>query len=363
MQPIRSQLQKVVEIIQNGQSGLICIPENPTDDAVAAATALYLGLMQLGENTAIACASPVKSDLIASDKIQSEMATSGDNLVVSFPYQDGSVDKVDYFIQNDQFNIVISPRAGTEKLDQKDVKYNYTGGTMDFIVTIDTTNLRSLGQLYVDNQEQFKGKKIINIDRHLTNSFYGTANYVNRTVSSTSELILGILQTMNVQIDRDMATNLYAGILSATGNFTTATVNAQTFEASAFLMKQGAGKQAQPSPGQPRQQQQTQPVRQSPPLQAIVGDEPAIGESQSQQPRQSSPTMPRQSPQNQQTQNPTQPKSFERAKSARPVGAVERDQIANLTEGNDQSVEDEENEEWLKPKIFKPQGPGTSETG
>jgi hypothetical protein len=362
MQPNRSQLEKVVEIVQNGQSGLICLPENPTEDAIAAATALYLGLMQLGKNMSIASVSPIKSDLIASDKIQGEVATSGDSLVVSFPYQDGSIDKVDYYIQNDLFNIVITPRAGLEKINQKEVKFNYTGGTIDFIVTIDTTNLRSLGQLYADNQEQFKGKKIINIDRHLTNSFFGTANYVNRTVSSTAELVLGILQTMNVQIDQDIATNLYAGVVAATNNYSANTVNAQTFEASAYLLKQGAAKGGKPQAAgqpeqasQPRQPQQQQAPRQNnaSPIQPPQARTPV----QPQQPAQ-------QMPQPQQARPPQNSvRSFDRPKSAKPANAIERDRTASVSEGNDFDNTDEDNEEWLKPKIFKPQGPGTSEMG
>lgn len=367
MQPnTRSQLQKVIEIIQNGQSGLICLPENATDDAVASATALYLGLTQIGRNVSLASSAPIKSDLVAADKIQGEVATSGDNLVISFPYQDGSIDKVDYFIQNDMFNIVVSPRAGTEKLNQKEVKFNYSGGSVDFIITVDTPNFRALGQLYSENQEQFKGKKIVNIDRHLTNSFYGSANYVNRTVSSTAELILGILQTMNVQIDKDIATNLYAGIAAATTNYTATTVNAGTFEASAYLLKQGAVKPGQQA-SQPQQVPSRQPQRngaQQPPQPVRMQQRPI----QQQQPQQfqdeqlDEPEVQQFQPQPQQPPMPTQPKSFERPKSARPNG-VERDQIASMTEGNDQDNEDEESDEWLKPKIFKSQGPGSSENG
>lgn len=348
MNPNRSQLEKVVEIIQNGQSGLICIPESPSADAIASATALYLGLMQLGKNMSIACSSSVSSDLVAADKIQSELATSGDNLLISFPYQDGSIDKVDYFIQNDTFNVVVSPRPGTDKINQKDVKFTYTGGTIDFIVTVDTPNLRALGPLHAENQEQFKGKKLVNIDRHLTNSFYGSANYVNRTVSSTAELILGILQTMNVQIDSDIATNLYAGILEATNHYTAQSVNAQTFETSAFLLKQGAKRNAtQPAAPHSAVQQ---------PAQAAQAAQPFAFQRQPQrvpqQPQAAAPSY-----------TPTQPKTFERPKSARPANGLERDQLANMAEGNDADDTDENNEEWLKPKIFKPQAPGTSETG
>jgi phosphoesterase RecJ-like protein len=94
----------------------------------------------------------------------------------------------------------------------------------------------------LDNQALFQGKNIINIDRHLTNGFYGTVNYVNKTSSSTAELVFKTLQNLSCEIDKDMATNLYVGISSATNNFTSYSVNAETFETIAQLLKLGAVK-------------------------------------------------------------------------------------------------------------------------
>ena len=105
-------------------------------------------------------------------------------------------------------------------------------------------NLNSAGPLYADNQAMFQGKNIINIDRHLTNGFFGTINFVNKTSSSTSELALKTLQALQVELDRDIATNLYAGISAATNNFTAYSVNAETFETIATLLKAGAMKKS-----------------------------------------------------------------------------------------------------------------------
>jgi len=107
MQP--SALQRAVEIINSGTSGVICLPENPSVDAIAAATSLYLGLTKIGKNVALASSSPIDSDLNATDKIQQNISTSGDNLVVTFPFSEGSIDKVDYSIAGNNFNIVIKP--------------------------------------------------------------------------------------------------------------------------------------------------------------------------------------------------------------------------------------------------------------
>ncbi len=311
MNPNRLSLQKVVEAIQGANSGVICIPENATPDSIAAATALYLGLNQLGKNVSLASSSKVSSNLVAADKFQPSIATSGDNLVVSFPYTDGSADRVDYFIQGDEFNIVVTPGANHPKLDPEQVKFGYSGGSVDFIVTIDTPNPRALGSLFAKNQDQFKGKKLINIDRHVTNSFYGTVNIVSRSISSTSELVLMVLTALKAAIDRDIATNLYTGVVAATNNFTAPTANAETFEHVAQLLKAGAQK-----PGVNTQTPQQKPQRMTIPGRIGIIE------------KQASPTI----------------EDVE----------YEDDDFEEGGNGGIQDDQDDEGEkEWLKPKIFR----------
>jgi len=317
MNPGRSQLEKVIETLQNNTSGVICLGENPSVDAIAAATSLYLGLTQLGKNVSIASIGEINSDMIGAEKVQSELTTSGDNLVISFPYTEGSIDKVDYFIQNDKFNVVIAPRAGAPALDNENVNFSTSGGSVEFIVVIGVSSLRALGALYTENQDLFKQSKVINIDRSLTNAYFGTANFVNRNVSSLSELVLTTLTTMNVEIDREMATNLYAGIIDATKSFTAPSTNASTFENSAMLLKSGAKKPAGQTPSGDS-----------------VGTSPSGGMQFGQK------------------------KSFER-QGAKPIKSVERAPMIGSIEGDDSVSEDDEDDTWLKPKIFK----GTGELG
>jgi hypothetical protein len=235
-------LSRVHEIINKGSSGIIVIPPNSTPDAIAAACSLYLGLTKIGKNVTLASTSVPQSDVMGADKIKTQFATGGDSLMVSFPYSDGSIDKVDYNIQGAAFNLIITPRSGYSKLDPAQVSFSYTGGTVDFIIVIDSPTLNNLGAVYADNQNHFTGRDIINIDRHLTNAFFGTVNYVNKTSSSMSELVLSVLQELKIEIDRDMATNLYSGIATATNNFTSYSVSAETFEHIATLLRLGAVK-------------------------------------------------------------------------------------------------------------------------
>jgi len=240
-------INRIIEVIQKNKAGAIVFPANPSVDCLAAATSLYLALTKLGKTVSLTCSNPVTSDLFAADKIQSTIGTGGDNLVISFPYTDGSVDKVDYNIQDNQFNLIVIPQSGQPKLNPNQVKYSYSGGKIDFIITIDTPTLKTLGYIYENNQDKFQGVEIINIDRHLTNANFGTINFVDKTSSSSSEMILKIIESLSIEIDKEIATKLYTGIITATNNFSSYSVNAKTLESSALLLKKGAVKKS-PSP-------------------------------------------------------------------------------------------------------------------
>ncbi|MFA5770518.1 MAG: DHH family phosphoesterase [Patescibacteria group bacterium] len=303
-------LARIQEITTKCRSAVIAVPPNPSIDAIAASTSLYLALSKMGKTVSIVCTQKVQSDLTASDKFQNMIGAGGDSLMISFPYSDGAIDKVDYNIQGESFNLVVTPRPGHQKLNPNQVNFSYTGGLIDVIFVIDSPTLNSLGAIYTDNQNQFNGKDIVNIDRHLTNAYFGTVNYVNKTISSISELILSVLQTLGVEIDRDIATNLYVGAAASTNNFTSYSTNADTFEHIAALLRAGAVKKAFKKPGSVNMQ----PV-QSP---QIMRPQPQVINS-----------MPSH--------------SVEAPKS----GPIESVEVEAATEKPQTS------QEWLKPKIFK----------
>lgn len=350
MNPNQNQLEKALSLLEQYSSGVICLAQNPSEDAIASAVGLYMGLTKVGKNISIVCATPVQSQLPGAEKIGSDFATAGDSLVISFPYEDGAIDKVDYYIQNDRFNIVVTPRPGREKLNEKTVQYSMTGGLVEFIITIDTTSLKQLGATFEKHQEQIKGKPLINVDRHLTNTFFGQANLVNRNSSSNAELVMQILTGLKIEMDRDMANALLAGIIASTANYSAPHTNAQTFEASAQLMKHGAGKPKM-APGQPMPQQPTQaPVPNQFTPQTAYGAQPQhyIPPRQPQQMGGFPAAQPQQTPLPQQPnpfmQQPPQGQFVPQPQQSQPPQSID-------TYFDD---EEEEDDDWLKPSIFTP---------
>lgn len=296
-------LARIQEIATKCRSAVIVVPTSPSIDAIASSTSLYLALSKMGKTVSITCSQKVQSDLVASDKIQNVIGAGGDSLMISFPYSDGSIDKVDYNIQGQSFNLIVTPRPGFQKLNPNQVNFSYIGGLIDVIFVIDAPTLNSLGTIYTDNQNQFNGKDIINIDRHLTNAYFGTVNYVNKTTSSISELVLSIIQTLGIEIDRDIATNLYAGAAASTNNFTSYSTNADTFEHIAVLLRSGAVKKTFKKPI---------PVATQPSIRPQVIN-----------------SMPGHSPE---------------APKSNPIESVEKETITEKPQTS---------QEWLKPKIFK----------
>lgn len=74
------------------------------------------------------------------------------------------------------------------------------------------------------------GVKIINIDHHQSNSFFGDINIVDDTKASSAELLYEVFESEGINISKNIAQCLYVGIYDDSIAFTTPRVNSRTFE-------------------------------------------------------------------------------------------------------------------------------------
>lgn len=234
-------LQDIKTAITGAKTILIVTHGEHTHDSVGSTLSLYLGLTSLGKTVTVASPKPLHvnlSDYIGADQVRDTIGKK--NFVISLPYKDGSIEKVSYNIEDDQFNLVVEPREGFE-FSKDMVTYSAQGGSPDCIITIDTIHLGKLGSLYEENKDVFAGAStLINIDTHDQNSNFGTINLVDPEVSSTIELVAVLLSTVGVQLTTDIASNILNAVYETTKNFTTPKVNGRTFEVASVCMKAGA---------------------------------------------------------------------------------------------------------------------------
>ena len=234
-------LDEIAEVIKGLKSLVIVFPEKANVEVVASSLALYLALVKIGKDVYIASSKEVSYKLPGEEKIQRVIDVKGDSLRISFPYRDGMVDRIDWEIKDGKFHIVVIPAEGHPKLDYTKVEFSYTGGEVGAIVVLGTSTLNMLGKLYEENKKVFE-TEIINIDRSFANTMFGNFNFVNTGYASLSEIIFELMEKLEIKFDPDIATNLYAGLLSATANFTSYNVKPETLEKAASLLRAGARK-------------------------------------------------------------------------------------------------------------------------
>ena len=176
---------EAIELIKESKTILIASHVNPDGDNIGSSLALTLALKKIDKNVLI-----LKSDSVPN----------------SFSFLPG-IDLI---------------REYDSKL--KDI---------DLFIVLDCGDEDRLGE----NKPLLEtAKKIINIDHHISNTNFGDINIVDHEASATGELIYYFIKQMNIDFDKEIATNLYTAISSDTGSFKYESVTGDTHRIIADLL-------------------------------------------------------------------------------------------------------------------------------
>lgn len=133
--------------------------------------------------------------------------------------------------------------------DTISAKYNFIKGSEriksavtpenvpEVIVFVDCANMTLTGY---HEEEWLKNKVIVNIDHHTSNTEYGQYNYVQSKSGANCQNVYHLLQAMETELTPEIATALYMGLSTDTGNFLYESVSADTFRVAADLVEHGA---------------------------------------------------------------------------------------------------------------------------
>lgn len=80
----------------------------------------------------------------------------------------------------------------------------------------------------------------VNIDHHISNERFATLNIVEPQASSSGEVVAGLLDGMAIPLDANIATCLYAAMITDTGGFKYSNTSEAVFQLAARLVKAGA---------------------------------------------------------------------------------------------------------------------------
>lgn len=114
------------------------------------------------------------------------------------------------------------------------------------ILFLDMADLLRSGIKDINNYT--KGKLLINVDHHISNTFFGDENFVDPNWSSTCEGLVNLLMISDSIVDKvvpssDLVDLFLLGVLTDTGYFSFPNVSEKTMETVGFLIRNGASLQ------------------------------------------------------------------------------------------------------------------------
>lgn len=105
----------------------------------------------------------------------------------------------------------------------------------DLAISVDCADLKRLG-----GKEYFENaRKTVVIDHHGSNNMFGDLNYVNPVSPACCEILAYIFEYFEINITKEIGTCIMTGIITDTGGFRHPTVNPETFEFTAELIRKG----------------------------------------------------------------------------------------------------------------------------
>ena len=108
--------------------------------------------------------------------------------------------------------------------------------TYGVAVSLECPSLNRVGKL---KKTFLKSGKIMNLDHHMSNDFFGDYNYVDEGAAAVGEQVFDILVGLGVKLDLNIATCLYTSLLTDTGSFSYSNTTRRTHEIVIELMKYG----------------------------------------------------------------------------------------------------------------------------
>ena len=181
-------LREIVKAFKKYDDFILSTHVNPDGDGIGAEIALGFGLRQLGKKVTISNSDP--------------------------------------FPENYEF----LPTGGLLK-EKDSIKASYA-----VAVSLECPGLDRVGKL---KKVFLRSKKIINLDHHPSNDYFGDFNYVDDKAAAVGEQVYNILLGLGVKIDLDIANCLYTSLLTDTGSFAYSNTTKKTHQIVVELMDYG----------------------------------------------------------------------------------------------------------------------------
>ncbi|MBF8187735.1 bifunctional oligoribonuclease/PAP phosphatase NrnA [Nonomuraea sp. K274] len=106
----------------------------------------------------------------------------------------------------------------------------------ELMITFDSSTFERLGLL---RDHTAAAREVIVVDHHLSNAGFGTVGLIDGTAAATAMLAEQLIYRLGGRLDRDIATCLYAGLVTDTGSFRHSSTTPAVHQMAARLVATG----------------------------------------------------------------------------------------------------------------------------
>lgn len=109
----------------------------------------------------------------------------------------------------------------------------------DTLITLECPDVQRLPEGVSIPEFQGRGVKVVNLDHHPDNEFYGDIQWVEPDAGALGEMIFDLLGVLGYPLDKEIATAIYTAIITDTGSFQYSRVTPNTHLKLAELLRFG----------------------------------------------------------------------------------------------------------------------------
>ncbi len=220
---------------------LITFPAHDQGESVGSALALKHFLEQQGKNVTVAAPdflSPRSLQFLPGVETIQGHITGAERFAINLAFEGNALKKAHYEIKNGLLTLEVTPeKALLNKTALRSIRSTLA---YDLIVTLNTSTLERLEDIYTDNTELFSRVPIVNIDRLSSNTRFGAIALVDTNVISIAETLYYFLKSYDAnRLDARVATALLTTMIVATKSFKSANVTPEALTIGSELIKLG----------------------------------------------------------------------------------------------------------------------------
>jgi len=203
----------VLDLI-NGAERILIIPSPKKGvDSLSAAIALGLIAKQLNKEISLVYQGDTPEFFIKyKDIINIKDSLEAKSLIIAINYKDTPVEKINYSVENEVLNLVVTPVPSNFDLNR--VSYSKTGTRIDLAIIVGSSSLNDLGAIYSQNYEEFRKMPTLNINNSDEGSQFGTINVIEPEFESLTEMLFNKLALWGFKLNKDIAEVLLLGFRS-----------------------------------------------------------------------------------------------------------------------------------------------------